>query len=91
MNSRSIYKYEFDDRACLQLTLCNPKVVLVAQQSRALPTVWIEQDLDLAPNTVLTLTVFGTGHTIPDAGVSHVGSAVCGSFVWHVYSTMESV
>lgn len=89
--SRTIYKYDFDNRTSLQLTLCNPKVVLVAQQSRPLPTVWIEQDLDLAPNTVLTLAVFGTGHTLPDAGVSHVGSAVCGPFVWHVYSMTEPV
>jgi hypothetical protein len=88
--SRVIYKYDFDTRTCLQLTLCNPQIVLIAQQSGALPTVWIEQDLDRDPDTVLTLAVFGTGHAIPE-GVSHVGSAVCGPFVWHVYSKREEV
>ena len=88
--TRLIYKYDFDDRTALQLTLRNPKVILVAQQSGALPTVWIEQDLDLAPNTVLTLAVFGTGHVIPDE-VNHIGSAVCGPFVWHVYGMTEPV
>jgi hypothetical protein len=32
-----------------------------------------------------TVLVFGTGHRIPD-GWSHLGSAVCGPFVWHAYS-----
>lgn len=47
---------------------------------------WVEHDPALAgTGRAVTLKFFGTGHDIPD-GYSHVGSAVCGPFVWHLYA-----
>jgi len=92
--ARSVYKFDFpmrpDISPVLELAMCDPEVVLVFQQSSVLPTVWIEHDLDLAANTVLTLEVIGTGQPVTE-GMTHVGSAVCGHFVWHVYGKKETV
>jgi len=87
--NRTIYKYDFpDDTSVMRLPLCDPKVLLVASQGPTrFPTVWIEHEL-LGTPSLLTLEVFGTGHMVSD-DMTHVGSAVCGPFVWHVYSTME--
>lgn len=34
------------------------------------------------------LRVFGTGHEIPD-GWTHIGTAICGPFVWHLFAMYE--
>ena len=35
------------------------------------------------------LRVFGTGHPMRDAYLTHLGSAIAGPFVWHVYRAGE--
>lgn len=59
------------------------RVLMVADQRGTL-TLWAEQE---DGNTVpyREFVVVGTGFEAP-AGLEHVGSAVCGEFVWHVYA-----
>lgn len=65
------------------------KVVLVDwlnHDDDVLPTIWIEYDPYDAQNTDQYIIV-GTGHHVP-TDMEHVGSAVCGRFVWHVYKAV---
>lgn len=78
---RVIYKYDFDLSGVLVVP--HGKVVLVAQQNNSeLPSVWVEHE-DITDER-MALHMYGTGHQI-DVRHRHVGSAVCGSLVWHVY------
>ena len=47
--------------------------------------IWAKVDADkpLEPRGIF---VAGTGLGIPDDGLHHLGSCVCGSFVWHIFS-----
>ena len=58
------------------------RAVHVAMQDGK-PTVWAEvrTDGDVLQRRLL---VVGTGYPVPD-GCEHVGSAMDGQFVWHVY------
>lgn len=63
------------------------KVVLVgidpaADPMYASPCVWIEPDE--TGDDQQHLVFYGTGHDIP-SDAEHVGSVICGFFVWHVY------
>jgi len=79
-----IFKYEFETDA---INAPNGKVLLVSQRQDGvtLPTIWIEHS-SAASRTEMLYFLRGTGETIhPDSNAEHVGSAVCGPFVWHVY------
>jgi len=88
---RTIWKFKFDDNVFIATPpLAEPRVVHVAQQGQSLwPTVWIEHsdrgwwDPDVQRQSV-ELVIVGTGHPAPP-DLRHVGSAICGEFVWHVY------
>lgn len=85
MAERVIYKYPFDSGA---LHAPDGNVLLVGWQgARQVPTLWIEHDVD-AP--VVAYYVRPTGEAFFDAGDEHVGSAICGAFVWHVYKRKAS-
>lgn len=34
--------------------------------------------------------VAGTGHELPDGELKHVGTVMCGPYVWHVFEMTES-
>ena len=59
--------------------------VVAMQTQRGAPTVWIECDPSQALKTI-TLTIFGTGHKIPDEQI-YVGTfqMADGDLVWHLY------
>lgn len=48
------------------------------------PAIWLEVD-DSQPEGEREILAFVTGADIPD-GWGHVGSAICGPYVWHVYA-----
>lgn len=81
---KRIFKYETNRNPIIAPI---GKVVLVAQQrpDQLLPTIWIEH-YEHAP--VSSYEVYGTGHVIPEH-LEHVGSCICGDFVWHVYRYYE--
>lgn len=61
------------------------EVVLVGQDpASGLPAVWIQREPEAWLRHRLQFTIVGTGHPVPP-GATHVGSAICGAFVWHVY------
>lgn len=81
------------------------KVVLVAPMLAhcELPTLWIEHEVEaiapVIPNVGLDektdiptdrYLVVGTGHSIHQEEVEHVGSCICanGALVWHVYKVV---
>lgn len=57
------------------------KVVLVDHQGGDFPTMWVEVEDDTHNTEYL---VVGTGWEL-ELGLEHVGSAICGQFVWHIY------
>jgi len=78
----TIWKYELRG-ALTELEMpFGARVIHAGYQDNALPTLWAEVDPSL-PSVTRRFWVTGTGHDVP-SGV-HVGSAVCGAFVWHVY------
>lgn len=79
--NRQVLKYPFMHTSPLVAPV--GKVVLVDYQSdnSEMPTLWIEH----APGAPMaTYVMVGTGHPIA-SHMEHVGSAICGRFVWHVY------
>lgn len=85
--NKVIYKYPMevlDGRG--EARLPAGKVLLVAGQGGPIPTLWIEHDSADPGNGVFeTYLVVGTGHDFDDTGFEHVGSCVCGPYVWHIY------
>lgn len=62
------------------------KVLLIAQQNDSpFPYLWLEYDPDIAVETAYR--IFGTGQS-PTG--EHIGSAICGDYVWHVYKGARS-
>jgi hypothetical protein len=62
---------------------CPAKIIHVADQGFTYPTVWYETDVD-GPLGLVSILVVGTGHNVPPEA-AHVGSAICGKYVRHVY------
>jgi len=58
------------------------------------PTLWVEQWLPEKGHEFrtekVTFEVFGTGHHIP-VGALHIGTAIEGAYVWHLYQTSSSL
>jgi hypothetical protein len=87
---RTIWKYQLIAGNDLRVRLLEPVIIFVSGQGEAEPVVWIEHgghNPDLLEPT-LEITFIGTGHPVPESseGWNHVGSTVCGPFVWHVYA-----
>lgn len=80
--ARRIYKWELGPDLTLPWSPAD-RVLMVANQ-RGTVTLWAEQE-DEHPAPRRRFTVVGTGFEAP-AGFEHVGSAVCGEFVWHAYA-----
>jgi len=59
------------------------QVVLIAEQHGALAAWVMHNPSDAYEEQRLVVT--GTGQPVPTG--THVGSAICGQFVWHVLST----
>jgi hypothetical protein len=38
-----------------------------------------------APLVPRTIACFGTGHDVPDAPLTHIGSVCHGPFIWHFF------
>lgn len=96
MATKAVWKYSFE-RQQFSMTivdLVRPRVVLVGQDPKGvdpeLCTVWVEHEVsgDGPPPSTdrLRLGLFGSGDPISiNPWAEHVGSAVCGNHVWHVY------
>lgn len=64
----------------------NPKVVHVGPDpGTGALCVWAEVD-ESQPLHTHDCLIRGTGHPSPGPEYRHIGSAICGSLVWHVYS-----
>lgn len=84
MTGRTVWKYPLmADEHLLVLPRPAEIVHVGAEPGRTFPTVWVEVRPG-APRRPRHLSVRGTGHEVPE-GATHLGSAVCGPFVWHVY------
>ena len=81
---KAILKYELSNSLGQNQLLPNGKVLLVAQQhGQDLPTIWLECGTE---DVLVTYYIYATGAAIhQNSNVEHVGSAVCGFFVWHIY------
>jgi hypothetical protein len=81
---RVVHKFTFGDDGRIAIMGHKPKPVLVAAQYETLPTLWIEYDPNGTEERIYQ--VFGTGHCVTG---THIGSAVVGAFVWHVYDVTD--
>jgi len=84
MAKRVVYKYNFRKGGVIRAP--RGYVALVAYQPNGteFPTIWVEHDPGVTPEC--DYFIVGTGSPIdPYERAEHVGSALCGSFVWHVY------
>ena len=86
---RTIWKYEFNDSGFREVDLGrNYKVILIASQHGSpFPTIWIEHNPEEEERSSVAFQIIGTGHVIPD-DYEHIGSAICGAFVWHIYKQL---
>jgi len=82
---KTIYKYvlQIEDEQYIN-TYEGHKILLIAEQAGTL-CLWAEVDTEHLPEA-LKILIIGTGHVInPALTIDHLGSAVVGAFVWHVY------
>lgn len=87
---KTIYKYPLEI-VDVQTVKTNKsyKVVLVGNQEGQL-CLWLQVDTE-KPTIDLQIVIKGTGHEIPkNPPLTHLGSAIVGAFVWHVYRPTES-
>lgn len=88
--NRVVYKYELAGDA---IRIPKGKVLLVAQQDHIeVPTVWVEHPLDnkgvLDWDNTMTLIKIATGQQFQLWAHAHVGSCICGPYVWHIYGEL---
>ena len=86
-----IYKYPFTGTNELVIPHYRSSVVLVSYNPQknsdvGLPVLWVEHTAPPKPtDSTRRFLFFGTGDTFDETDLIHVGSAVCGPYVWHVY------
>lgn len=92
MNTSSvIYKYQITETSVGHTTLMmrtSSKIIMVAAMlDEFYPAIWVEHlTSELGEKEdPYTVVVHSTGHQVPADGRIWIGSAVCGSYVWHVY------
>jgi len=97
MVARVIYKYTFDNP---ELGLNFPyiaapegKVVLVQQQGArmALPTIWLEHVMvngAVRTDVIRHYHMVGDNQVVDEDSWTFEGSAICGAYVWHIYSSV---
>lgn len=95
MVDRVIYKYTYDYAMTGEpypyIAAPEGRVVLVQQQGArlALPTLWIEHAMvngNIRTDLVRHYYLVGTGQVVTEDAWKHEGSAICGAYVWHIYS-----
>lgn len=83
---KTIYKYQLpiEREVTLYVPGVNAQVIHVGDQMGKL-TIWMEVDTD-GPEHPIRFVIVGTGKLRPNANnCIHVGSAIVGDYVWHVY------
>lgn len=84
---QTIYKYALPikDKVSVMMPGGGEHILLVAEQNGSL-TVWAQVDTE-KPDRARVLHIVGTGHPLDNVkGMFHIGSAIVGQYVWHVYS-----
>lgn len=84
---KTIYKYllSIEDNQVIHMPrFSTPRHVGLDPKGN--PCIWAEVDT-LEPIQPHRFFIVGTGHPIPDAAITYLGSFVQNSFVWHVYTT----
>lgn len=92
--TKVILKWPLDPTDHLVVRGRDMRVVLVAPNPHGestLPCVWIETTSTERPTEQMTLSFVGTGHPFDSGTGEHVGSAVCGPYVWHVFAKKETL
>lgn len=83
---RTVYKYGFAIQDDVTLTLPRDAEILHVDAQGAVPCVWALVDTT-ADEVDRRFLLAGTGHPLPDDGLTHVGSfqMVGGALVFHLF------
>jgi hypothetical protein len=82
---KTIWKYEIDITGYQEITTpLEWKPVHVGIDPHGKLCIWAEVEVDQR-NQRRRIHVRGTGHEAPEKA-AHIGSAVMGQYVWHVYA-----
>lgn len=102
--ARTVFKFMLDVRDPQLTMPRGAQVLHIAQCPQEAPgagllSVWAEVEVAMHPlghphidSTVVMeqvpVVVFGTGHPMPAQPLAHMGSAIDGPFVWHVFRVL---
>jgi hypothetical protein len=90
-NMTTIHKYELKNTAENEVLMpAGAEIIHAGPDHKGALCIWAKVDAD-KPMEPRGIFVAGTGLGIPDDGLQHLGSCVCGSFIWHVFSMANSV
>jgi len=80
-----IHKYVIGAKKCALLMPCGARILAVHEQHNTV-CLWAQVDPE-ADKEFRHFRVYGTGHEIPDAALTYLGTVFIdgGHLVWHVY------
>lgn len=84
---KTIHKYSLALTNEQRLNLHSGYKVLSVQVQNAIPTIWVQVDLNHA-KAPATIFCFGTGHELdfpPDVTAEYIGTIQLNGFVWHFF------
>ncbi len=83
--SKTIFKFPINTLAESQnILMPRGGIIRSAQYQSGILCLWAEVDR-LAPMEDRFIEIFGTGHAIPEADRTFIGTVQQGSLVWHIY------
>lgn len=81
---RTVHKYSLDITDAQAVPMPKGAKVVHVGEQRGVLCLWAEVDTD-RPKEDRHFVIVGTGNPRPKDAKTHLGSAVVGPFVWHVY------
>lgn len=83
-NNRRIFKFEI--AITDEPTIVNAPIVELCHVGTQNGRLYLWAEVDDGATEEFPFYVVGTGNPVPDGASDHIGTAIMGSFVWHVYT-----
>lgn len=87
---RQVHKYHLRSWTSHEIQLpVGAKIVHVGDKDEGIH-IWVEVDVNQTCMESRIFSVFGTGHSIEDDDLQHIGTVVeSGGYVWHIYENVS--